>query len=567
MQQPSSLADIGGSQPAARRVPGGALALPRRWRQGPPALLVPALLALYGVALAAFSIRLNDITMRLADFLNHVELARRLTINQFDVNGFYPLGYPLALALTFGWVGDVFLAGKLLSGLSALVALGVVYATVVRLLGQDEWPLAALALAAVGLSPVFIQYATTPGTDMMHVALMLLSVFGVVRAVGSPHRERWIVAAGLAGGLSYLVRYTSALLIATLVIWLVVWRPFPRLGRSTLFAYLLAFGIAAAPQFVLSILQHGTPFYTTTLAKNVWIGIYGGPQPEPVWGRVADAVDLESVIRFDVWRFLANWAVNATQPVIVNDVVEVATVGLGLAGGWTGAVPPAVAVSGMAPKLLKVLAAAGLFVLALRGDGSHETEARGGFLMLFTLLFTWTTAMAFITDRHLLVAVPLLGIAGYAALGVSMTSRGRLVIGGLAVVVLGLHLMTFDYPTRWMVGFDHGRQVSERLRVFRPAPEQVLSSNWAFYDYDSPWRAKYLHIPVYIDGVATLVDDMRRRGVRFVVLDRNAGRAEWPGLEPLLNQERAHAGLRPVGPAIYTREWPPNEIVIYRLEP
>jgi hypothetical protein len=401
---------------------------------------------------------------------------------------------------------------------------------------------------------------------MPHVALMLVSILGIVRAVGAKRPERWLVLAGLAGGASYLVRYTSSLLVATLILWVLIWRPFPGRQRQMLVTYLLAFGIAAAPQLVVSVLQHGTPFYTTTLAKNVWVGIYGGPQPEPIWGRVADAVSLESVISLDLWRFLASWAVNATQPVFVNDLADVVAIGVGLATGWTLPVSLSTALSGVLPKALKLLAIAGMFVLALRGDGSRETEARGGWLMLFTIIFVWATAMAFITDRHLLVAVPLLAIAGVAGLGLSASPRGALLIGALAVLLLALHLTTFDYPTRWMIGFDHGRQATERLRPFQPAPGEVMSSNWAFYDYDSPWRAKYVHIPVYVDSVPTLIDDMRRRGVRFVIYDRNAGRAEWPGLLPLLNLEQPPAGLRPVGPAIYSREWPPNEIVVYRLD-
>jgi hypothetical protein len=317
---------------------------------------------------------------------------------------------------------------------------------------------------------------------------------------------------------------------------------------------------------VLSLHEHGTPFYTTTLAKNVWVGIYGGPQPEPVWGRVADAVSLEAVISFDIWRFLASWAVNATQPVIVNDIADLVGLVASLIGGGTGLLPLAIAVSGVLPKMLKVLSVIGLFALALRGDGTRETEARGGFLMLFTVVFTWTTAMAFITDRHLLIAVPLLVVAGYCAAGLVLSARGAYLFGLVAPLLLIVHLATFDYPTRWMIGFDHGRQVTERLRPLRPLPGQVMASNWVFYDYDSPWRDKYLHIPVYIDTVPRLIDDMRRRGVRFVILDRNAGRAEWPGLEPLLNVERPPVGLRPIGPAIYTREWPPNEIVIYQLD-
>ena len=134
-------------------------------------------------------------------------------------------------------------------------------------------------------------------------------------------------------------------------------------------------------------------------------------------------------------------------------------------------------------------------------------------------------------------------------------------------MLLGLHLTTYDYPTRWMVGFDHGRQATERLRPFQPAPTEVMSSNWVFYDYNSPWRDKYVHIPVYIDSVPTLVDDMRRRGVALSSSSTAtpagpSGRAccrcsIWSSPRP---------ACAPVGPAIYSREWPPNEIVVYRLD-
>jgi hypothetical protein len=536
-----------------------------QWVSRPATWLLLCVLVGYGVGLVAFSVQLNDFTMRLADFLNHIELARRLAAGKIEVNGFYPVGYPLALVAAFQLIGDIFVAGKVLSGVAAVAAIAAVYFCVATLLGRDEWPLALLAAVTAGLSPVFLQYATTPGTDMPHVALMLLSVLGVLRAVGSPHPERWLVFAGLAGGASYLVRYTSSLLLASLVLWMIFWKPFPGRLRHMVVAYALAFGIAAAPQLVLSVLHHGTPFYTTTLAKNVWVGIYGGPQPEPIWGRVADAVSLESVISFDLWRFLASWAVNATQPVIVNDVADISALLISLVTGWTSPVPLTVAAAGVLPKMLKALAIVGMVLLALRGDGSRETEARGGFLLLFTVLFVSATAMAFITDRHLLVAAPLLTIGGFGALGVLGTPRGAVAIGSLAVVLLSLHLVASDYPTRWMIGFDHGRQATERLRPFAPRAGEVMSSNWVFYDYDSPWRAKYVHIPVYVDSVPTLISDMRRRGARYVVFDRNAGRAEWPGLLPLLNVEQPPAGLRPIGPAIYSREWPPNEIVVYQL--
>lgn len=553
----------------ARRFPRPRPSSPSGWRASTilPPILLALLLIGYGIGLALFTSRLDDFTMRLADFLNHIELARRLATNTIEVNGFYPLGYPFLLGLVFNLAGDIFLAGKIVSGIAALVALAAVYHSVLALLGHNEWVLGLIAATTLGVSPVFVQYATTPGTDMAHVALMLVATAAILRAVDSPHFERWLMVAGLASGASYLIRYTSMLLLASFVIWLAIWRPFPGRLRQALASYGLAFGVAAAPQFVLSVLQHGTPFYTTTLAKNVWVGIYGGPQPEPIWGRVADAISLESVISFDIWRFLISWAINATQPVIVNDIVEVITIVSGLLGTWTSPVPVAVAVSSILPKLLKVVAVIGLFMLALRGDGTQETEARGGFLMLFTIIFVWTTAMAFITDRHLLMAVPLLVIAGFGAAGMLVTPRLTILLGILASAMLIVHLWTFDYVNRWMIGYDHGRQVTERLRPFRPQPGEVLGSNWVFYDYDSAWRDKYIHIPVYIDSVPALINDMRRRGARFVVLDRNAGRAEWPGLEPLLNLERPPTGLRPIGPAIYTREWPPNEIVIYTLEP
>src|SRR5262249_25666159 len=150
-------------------------------------------------------------------------------------DGFYPLGYPALLAAGVRLGPNVFIVGGVISGVAAAVVLFATYRLLSALLPSAEggW-LPFVAMGAVGLSPAFVQQARTPNTDMPHIALLLTSCWLVLEAVDAPEPRGWLLAAGSAGGLAYLVRYTTLLVLPALGLWLLLARPWgratPRLG-------------------------------------------------------------------------------------------------------------------------------------------------------------------------------------------------------------------------------------------------------------------------------------------------------------------------------------------------
>jgi 4-amino-4-deoxy-L-arabinose transferase-like glycosyltransferase len=530
-------------------------------------LVAAGLCALYGLALLAFHRAMHDFSQRVYDFLHHAELARGVAEGRLEVNGFYPLGYPALLAAGFHVVPDIFVVGEVVSGAAALVVLFVTYRLLRALLVNEGGALLPfLAMGAVGLSPAFLQHATTPSTDLLHVALLLASLWLVLEAVDAYEPGRWLVAAGLLAGLSYLVRYTSTLVLPAFALWLLLARPW---GRATLRLgadYLLAFVAAAAPQFVLSAIQHGSPWYTTTLAKNAWVGNYAGPLPELHWGDVPDSVSLLDVIRVDPGHFLLNWGTNIVGSTVWGDVATLARWFERVAAGGGLALAGPDGPAGLAPALLKVLAVLAAAAVVLRGaDWTPDLGLKAGFLALFALIFTGVTALAFITERHLLVTIPLLIVLALAALRNLVDLRAATVTGVLALALLAYHLAAFGYPQRWMLGYPHAAQASAIVHAQGGAAGEVYTTNWGFYDYDSPWLEHYQPVPIGVPSVEVLVATMRARGIRYLVYDRNGGIAQWPQLEPLLHPERQPGGLRLVAAPILSPESPPNLVLVYAL--
>lgn len=533
------------------------------WRDG----VALGLCAVYGLALVAFHRIAHDVSLRVYDFLRHAELAHRFAEGRIEVDGFYPLGYPALLAAGVRLGPDVFVVGKVLSTASAMAVLFVSQRLVGKLLpdGGQRW-LPLLAMIAVGLSPTFVQYATTPGTDMPHLALLLASCWLVLEAFDAPRPQPWLLAAGFVGGLSYLIRYTSLLIIPALGLWLLLAYPWGRATWRRGGAYLLAFFAAAAPQLVLSAIQRGSPFYTTTLAKNVWVGNYAGPLPELTWGEVADTVSLLSVIRAGPGHFLLNWGNNIVAPTFGNDLAGLLGWYQQIAAGAEVAVTGPTGLAGIVPGILKIGALLCAGTLVLRGaDWVPDLGAKAGFLAIFALLFTAATALAFVTERHLLPVIPLLIVLAFAALSNLAEQRWARLIGVCAIALLAYHLAAFGYPDRWLLGYGHAAQASAVVRAQGGAADAVYTTNWGFYDYDARWLDHYEHLPIGVASVDELVALMRARHIHYLVYDRNGGMAQWPQLEGLLHPEREPGGLRLIADPILSREAPPNLVLVYAL--
>ncbi len=153
--------------------------------------------------------------LRFVDFIGFATRARLLPEGSDLLNPLYPVGYPTALLVGKGLLGDVLVAGKVLS---VLAGAGAVW-------GVSRWlsPWAGLWLLC---SSAMLTWGTTEGTDMAAAAL---SIGGILASRARPR------LAGALLGAAFLARYTA---IAALPVALLFARA--RLGLVGVFAVITA---------------------------------------------------------------------------------------------------------------------------------------------------------------------------------------------------------------------------------------------------------------------------------------------------------------------------------------
>jgi hypothetical protein len=140
------------------------------------------------------------------------------------------------------------------------------------------------------------------------------------------------------------------------------------------------------------------------------------------------------------------------------------------------------------------------------------------------------------------------------------------VLGVLMVGFLLVHQFSAAQVARQSPTFRASEIVSEALELGGATPDRVMSASWSFYDTRSPWRSRYLHIPIYVNSADALVAEMRRQGAQYLVFDRRVGADQWPALTELMESEHPHRGLRVLGSPLTIPGAPPNTVVIYSLE-
>jgi hypothetical protein len=275
-------------------------------------LLAAGSLVAFGVLLLALGIRhqgLTDYSVEW-DFSGYLLRAQSLK-DVFTVNPRTPFGYPLLLWLVTHVTGDVFVSGKVIAGLSTLVVVGMTYLLGRRLFDADIGLLTMLVLL---VTPLFVGHAMLVGTDMPALACLLASIYVLILG---PERAWWkIAAAGVLGGISYLIRPSAIVLVPAVILWLfalgLVKAQSPWVGRRfrVSLAYGLAFGVTILPQMVLSTIHTGNPFYNNR-AMDIWLDMYGNWD----WTLVPQVanVTLMEVVRVDPWHFLVHWGSNLLE--------------------------------------------------------------------------------------------------------------------------------------------------------------------------------------------------------------------------------------------------------------
>jgi hypothetical protein len=219
----------------------------------------------------------------------------------------------------------------------------------------------------------------------------------------------------------------------------------------------------------------------------------------------------------------------------------------------------------LAPSLLKLfgLIGAGCLLWLERFESGSE---RARLPLILAAVFVVGGALGVVEERSMLLLGAVLAVFAFA--GLPALSPGA--VSGTASLAMVGFLIFFQfggaYVSRQSPPFRAADRVADELRTHGATAGQVMSASWAFYDTRSPLKERYHHIPAYVASTDGLIEEMRRRGVKFLVFDRAAGAAHWPRLAELLETDRHHPFLRPIGPALGTPESPPNLVAIYRLE-
>lgn len=501
----------------------------------------------FALILAALPSGIGLSSRGLDDIHQAMEQGRRLAAGSLSGDGLFPLAYPLWLLLLSSHTNDISLAARVLSGLSAVFVLFLVH-QLCHVLSDPERAdeQSCFALLALVLSPAFFLAAADGGSLMPHLALLLAALLCLQRAVASG-RLLLTVLAGLAVGLSVLLRPVSLLVPPAVGVWLLWSRPFisdeeeARPNTRHAVGFLLAFALGATPLLLLNLGEHGS------------VLPWGAPEAGMLAARLLN----------NPLGLLLAGAQSLAQYVAAEDFERLSAIGGSWQlGAWDSVVGAMIA---LAPTILKVVGLAGLVVLCWL-ERFEVTESRARLLAVLLLLMTIGGSLALVDERGPLLIGTLLLVCAFASLPSLMPGSVSGVVSLALVGLMLMHQFGVGQQVRHAASYRASDLVAAELRAAGAMPNEVMSANWSFYDTRSPWRERYRHIPIYVDTTPALIQEMSRQGARYLVFDRDAGAQHWPRLAGLLETNTHRPGLRPLSPALLTDELPPNAVAIYRLE-
>ena len=402
--------------------------------------------------------------------------AERIAAWRFPENPYQGPGYPAAVAIAAKFTGDVFVAGKWISVVSATIVVALAFMLFARLFGY--WT----GLAAASLVPVsaqFAQFAISAATDAFFLMLCLACLVVLTDDRASvPFR---VISAGVLAGLAYLVRYNGIFLIAVglfailiLNIFVLEWRARAMLSMFFLAAFLLI----ASPWLYANYRHRGSPFYNANYL-NIATEFYpelaegrtnqdGTRELEKTFGSFGD------VLRYDPQRLLRHYPAN-----LYESFVE--TIRSDLVSRWTGLAALVglliVLVERRSKTSLLLLAAAGLYFLLM---GLNHWETRYYFFVMVVYsglaayacvrVFEWVRERGMVTSRAFVLA-PLALIA---------------VMWGSSFAMARTDLTAFleMHPTEILAACDYlrGQGVSGAQIVARkPHVPFICHQEWVFF--------------------------------------------------------------------------------------
>src|SRR4051794_30871310 len=155
-----------------------------------------------------------------------------------------------------------------------VAAVGVLYATVKRLVGPGP---ALLASAALAVSPVSVAIGRVNNPDALLVLLLVLSGYLVVRAIESG-RTRTLVWAGAVVGLAFMTKMLQGWMVVPALAAAYLLAGPPRLSvriRQLLLAGLTMTAVSAAWPLAVTLWPGATPYIGGSSDGSVWNLIFG----------------------------------------------------------------------------------------------------------------------------------------------------------------------------------------------------------------------------------------------------------------------------------------------------
>ncbi len=187
--------------------------------------------------------------------------AARITAGQFPLNTYQGPGYPVLLSLVTKFTGDVFISGKWISMISAVMCVWLMFALCKQLFGEWVGVGAALLSTTVIEFPEFSLQATTD------VFFLLLCLVALVIFTGAYFSLRMrVIFAAFFTGVTYLTRYNGVFLLACFVFAILVMNLFEKAWRERAILtaiFLAAFFFTIMPWLIANAQHNGSPFYNT----------------------------------------------------------------------------------------------------------------------------------------------------------------------------------------------------------------------------------------------------------------------------------------------------------------
>lgn len=203
--------------------------------------------------------------------------AARIAAGQFPTNDFQGPGYPVLLSLVTNFTGDVFVAGKWISIISAVFCVWLVFVLFKQLF--NAW----VGIGGALLSTMIIEFPEFSLQATTDVFFLLLCLVALVIFTGAffSLRLRLLFTAFITS-IAYLTRYNGLFLLGCFLFALLVMNFFEKSWRERWLLtaiFLAVFFLTALPWFIANHRQNGSPFYNANylnMATTLYPELVGG---------------------------------------------------------------------------------------------------------------------------------------------------------------------------------------------------------------------------------------------------------------------------------------------------